>query len=349
MLQKKNEIMLLNVLLCIMVIFIHVTSEALSIRNANPATWLVLFVPWRLAAIVVPGFIMLSGIKLFLKGTDNFNTAEFYKKRALSIVLPYLLWVVIYYLYYCIVGQMTFSFKELLYYIYSGDLAGHFYFVIALLQFYLLMPLWVWVFKKFDMMFILPSSVIIGIVFGQFLPNLIDIAIPNYFFRYYDRTFTSYIFWWCLGCCIGLNYKHFIEMLKKNTGFISFLLIFSVFFDLMGAILSFGYNKPQIWLDTMHMLYVFSALMFLFRIMVYYKDSRFTASSIINNIDKSSYLIYLTHCLTLAEVTRWLNKLEITGLLHRYALRIILVYGITLTLCIIYKNIRQKSKNKRSA
>lgn len=348
--KKKNEITLLNVLMCLMVMFIHVTSEALSIRDVNPATWLVLFVPWRLFAIVVPGFIMLSGIKLFLKGTDGFSAIRFYKKRALSIVLPYLLWVVIYYIYYCSTGVMTFSFRELIYYIYSGDLAGHFYFVIALLQFYLLMPLWVWLFRKFSPVIILTASIFISIIFGQFLPNLIDMMIPDYFFRYYDRTFTSYLFWWCLGGYIGLNYDGFKETLKKNTGFIFFLLLVSIFFDLIGSVLFFKYDRPQSWLDTTHMMYTFSALLFLMRAGIYYSDSKLASLGIIKKLDSASYLIYLTHCLTLAEVTRWLDKFGVNGLIHRYAIRIVLVYGITISLCIIYKQLRYSriSKNRRA-
>lgn len=338
--KKKNEIMLLNVLLCLMVIFIHVTSETLSIRDANPVTWLAVFVPWRFSAIVVPGFIMLSGIKLFLKGTDNFKAGEFYRKRALSIVMPYILWVVLYYIYYCATGQMTFSFKELLFYLYSGDLAGHFYFVIALLQFYLLMPLWVWLFKRVDAVIILPASIFITILFGQYLPNLIDLFVPNYFFRYYDRVFTAYLFWWCLGCSIGLNYSRFIEILKRNTGFIVFLLMLSLCFDGIGSILVFGYGKPQNWLEIMHMLYIFSALLFLMRAAVYYSDSAFARSRLIRGIDRASYLIYLTHCLTLAEITRLMDKIGIEGLLHRYAVRIVVVYGVTITLCMLYKRIR---------
>lgn len=338
--KKKNEIMLLNVLLCLMVIFIHVTSEALGIRDANPVTWLILFLPWRFSAIVVPGFIMLSGIKLFLKGTDNFKAGEFYKKRALSIVLPYLLWVVLYYIYYCITGQMTFSFKELLFYIYSGDLAGHFYFVTALLQFYLLMPLWVWLFKRVDAFIMLPASLFIAIIFGQYLPNLIDMLFPDYFFRYYDRVFTSYLFWWCLGCYAGLNYDRFIGIIKKNIGFIVFLLMLSIFFDSVGSMLVFWHGKPQSWLETTHMLYIFSALLFLMRVAVYYSDSVIPKLKIVRGIDRASYLIYLTHCLTLAEVTRLLNKFGVEGLLHRYAVKIVVVYGATISLCMLYKRIR---------
>lgn len=338
--SKKNEIMLINVLLCLMVMFIHITSEALGIRDANPITWLILFFPWRFCAIVVPGFIMLSGIKLFLKGTDDFNPVEFYKKRALSIVLPYLLWVILYYIYYCMTGQMTFSFKELLFYIYSGDLAGHFYFITALLQFYILMPLWVWLFKRVDPFIVLPASIFINIVFGQYLPNLIDIFFPGYFFRYYDRTFTSYLFWWCLGCYAGINYDRFIDMLKRNTVFIIFLLIFSICFDGIGSILVFKYGRPQNWLETMHMIYIFSALLLIMRLAVHYRNSRLSDLRIIKNIDRASYLIYLTHCLILAEVTRILNKFGVDGLMHRYAVKIIIVYVLTITLCVLYKRLR---------
>ena len=53
----------------------------------------------------------------------------------------------VYYAYDVYMGIEIFDLKTLLYYMYSGDYIGHFYFVIIILQFYLLMPLWIKLFK----------------------------------------------------------------------------------------------------------------------------------------------------------------------------------------------------------
>ena len=70
---RKTEISMLNILLCLMVVFIHVSSAPVSQLNKESFQYITVMVPWRLSAFVVQGFIFLSGLKFFIKGTENFN------------------------------------------------------------------------------------------------------------------------------------------------------------------------------------------------------------------------------------------------------------------------------------
>lgn len=140
--RLKSEISVLNVLFCLMVIFIHITSYTIAALDAASPTVKVLHAFWRLCSCAVYGFIFLSGVKLFLKEDKDFSLKKFYVSRLKKIVLPYVVAVIFYYLFEISRGYYEFSFKELGFFLLSGKIECHLYFVVIIIQFYLLMPLW---------------------------------------------------------------------------------------------------------------------------------------------------------------------------------------------------------------
>ena len=60
--KRLAELSYLNLLLCLLVIFIHVSAEPVSRLNRDSLQYLVVVVPWRLSAFVVQGFFFLSGV-----------------------------------------------------------------------------------------------------------------------------------------------------------------------------------------------------------------------------------------------------------------------------------------------
>mgnify|MGYP004515085305 CR=1 FL=1 len=64
--KRKSEIALFSLLMCVLVIFIHVTSWTLTAMDRTSVKYLLLLFPWRLSAFVVQGFVFLSGVRLFL-------------------------------------------------------------------------------------------------------------------------------------------------------------------------------------------------------------------------------------------------------------------------------------------
>ena len=72
--QRKNELSSMNIVFCLLVIFIHVSSAPVTGLSKESWQYAVFFVPWRLSAFVVQGFIFLSGLKMFLKeDTKRYN------------------------------------------------------------------------------------------------------------------------------------------------------------------------------------------------------------------------------------------------------------------------------------
>lgn len=131
-----------RVVLMMGVITIHVSStyifveSCLSIGNLNLAFYLN-----QAARFSVPGFVLLSGLSLRL-GKSKEHWRKFYAGRVKKVLIPYLLWYAIYSLWYVLtndsvcVGVWWFI-KGL----FTGATSPHLYFIIIVLQLYLLYPL----------------------------------------------------------------------------------------------------------------------------------------------------------------------------------------------------------------
>ena len=100
--KKRNEISYMNVFLCLIVVFIHISGEPVSKLDKNSIGYALFMIPWRLSAFVVQGFIFLSGLKMFLNSgkKKNFSCKKYYAARLKKIVLPYVIMVVVFYLYF---------------------------------------------------------------------------------------------------------------------------------------------------------------------------------------------------------------------------------------------------------
>lgn len=101
--KRKSEITLFSLLMCVLVIFIHVTSWTLTAMDRTSVKYLLLLFPWRLSAFVVQGFVFLSGVRLFLSAKP-FDYGRFLRGRIRRIVFPYLAWVAIYYACFIAIG-----------------------------------------------------------------------------------------------------------------------------------------------------------------------------------------------------------------------------------------------------
>jgi len=210
--SKKTEISFLNILFCIIVMFVHISSEPMSKLDKSSIQYIFVLIPWRLSAFIVQGYIFLSSLKLFLKNTDKFNYKEFLKNRVKLIFVPYLMWVMVYYLYFCSIDYFDFKLLDYVRYVLNGSIVSPFYFVIIIFQFYILMPLWTNLFKKYKSSVLVVTSLFIMILSKKYFPVIFGDS-----FKYYDRILTTYIFYWFWGCAVGLNYNSFKNFVTKNT------------------------------------------------------------------------------------------------------------------------------------
>lgn len=346
MAKRKHELSFMNIICCLTVIFIHVNSEAINVCRKGGLAFGLSYTLWQVASFVVYGFIFLSGVKQFLSADRAFKPASYYWRRFKSILLPYLLWVCLYYAYDCATQVESFDLANLRHYILTGDYVGHFYFVIIIVQFYVLMPLWLRLFKRVNALFMLPLSLILMNVFGTFLPNILGMVLPDFEFAYADRTFTAYLFYWAAGAYVGMNYDRAKALFCENRRFIYVTFALIAAFSLATAYYSSVGEKYYTWLDNVMQMYRIAAVIALFTFSLG-KVNGVCENKAVALFDASSYNIYLCHCLLLKEINRLFGLYGVDGLAARYFVRAAAVFIIPSALCMAYTLIKKSIKNRR--
>jgi len=325
--MKKNEISLLNVFFCLLVIFIHICSEPVTKLAPGAISHMLIFTGWKLSGFVVQGFIMLAGLKLFLsKKTERFP--RYIKARFLKIVVPYILAVIVYYLYFLFRRYFEFSIVDLGRYILSGDLVAHFYFIIVIIQFYLLKKVWEVMLKTLPVWAGVCISALIT-VFG-----VLEFGVL--FGMYNDRVFTTYLIYWVLGCYIGENYDRFVAELKRCK-----TLVIAGFIPVAAAEVGFAYFKflPYYMSEVLHIIYCLSAIFVCFLVALYIGE-RCMDNKVVKTVDMASFYIYLWHILVIFILDGIMSGMGIADVGVRFFARGILVYSVSIFLCGMYSKIK---------
>ncbi len=336
--KRKPELSLMNVILCLAVIFIHVSGWA--INNADRASWqyAVLMIPWRLSSLAVPGFIFLSAVKVaFSADRPSFSYGRYILSRVKRVWLPYALAVLIYWLIFLSVGWMKPSIAELVRLLLDGNMSYHFYFVVIIMQFYLLVPLWRWLSRKLrDPVFAviaIAASLPISQLFGQYLIDVVHIFYKGALFPYSDRVFTTYLFWWMLGLTLGANYERVKNALSKNTAPICVFFGFAAVHNLFLTYLNTTGRESIYWLETANILYVFSGILFLFCISSKLSECGFAENKLVLALDGAAYMIYLWHPMAL-NIADMLLAGTVLSIFAKLSVRGLFGFIITPTVCI---------------
>ncbi|MBE6008868.1 MAG: acyltransferase, partial [Lachnospiraceae bacterium] len=178
--KRKTEISFINILLCLLVIFIHVSSEPVTVLDKTGLEYMLVVIPWKLSSFAVQGFVFLSGLKLFVSGADKINYSKYYLSKIKNIIIPYILWVMIYYVYFMRRGYFGFSISQLAENILLGNLVSHFYFIVVIVQFYLLAPLWIKLVKKTSPVITVIMALMVTVIFGKYFTHTVSVLGNGY-------------------------------------------------------------------------------------------------------------------------------------------------------------------------
>lgn len=122
----------------------------------------------------VPVFFMLSGATL-LNYRQRYSTTEFYKKRFIRTLTPYLFWSTIFYIIYLLRGNPPFGWDETITRFTTGEIPYTFYwFFIPLFMLYIFLPFFSLMVEKLKNS---PTSIPMSIPFS------ISISYPNDLFN----------------------------------------------------------------------------------------------------------------------------------------------------------------------
>ena len=335
--KRRTELSCLNLLLCLLVIFIHASSEPVGRLLRDSWQYFAVMVPWRLAAFVVQGFFFLSGVKLCLGAKEPFDTLAFYRRRLRTVVLPYLAAVFLYYCWFVRIGYFPFSLRALARYAVVGDLVSPFYFVVTIVQFYLLAPLFLRAAKS-----VFPPVLLTG----SFAVMMLCWKGLGQGFAYTDRLFTTYLFYLVLGCTAGVHYEAFCAFLRRRT------LPLCALWAVLAAVDIAGFSGRVLglvpWNEWLHTAYCIAAILACAALCL--RLGQRSVPRWIMAMDAVTYPVFLCHSFFIFWLNDKLTAWGVTSIAVRYAARLAFVYPVSFALCMGGRSLRRRlSAGKRPA
>ena len=329
------------------VIGIHVGSQYIANPSANAHLTALFEIFTRFS---VPIFFFISAFGLFYNlDLQNWHYLSFLKKRWKTVLIPYLVWSVFYLLHD---GWLYGSgFPGPLYFLgmlFFGVTKYQLYFLVLLLWFYLLMPLWIWMVKKLDMLwllFLLGLQVMFdywssfSVPLNIFVYSLPDDSLLKPFFMYrLNYWVMHYIFIFVLGGWLAVHLQGFMAFMKKRRSliaasfFLSLLTLLGYYYYLLGPQ---GYTQLEA-INTAHQLcpagiaYTICASLFFFTIFTY-NDYPEWLKNLLHTLGRHSYFAYLVHPFFIGYLALALQK---SGHIMTAGLALAF-YGLTLLLSVI--------------
>lgn len=327
----------MNILMCMLVIFIHVASWSINSLDINSIKYFALMVPWKLSAFVVQGFIFLSAVKLF-SSSKPLDYEKFLVGRYVKIIAPYVIWVIVYYVYFINheFYAYVFSWDQFGQYLFFGTLCSHFYFIITIMQFYFNMPIFKWLVSKVNGVLLVVASVVLTALFKQFVH-----------FQYDDRVFVAYLCYFVIGAVIGKNYEKVTAVLKRIWWLLFIPFAIFAFGDVLFTYRA-AHGSVFAYSELLHLGYCISAIFFFFAFFLRFFEGK-QLWRVVALADKSSYGMYLSHILFVYIANDIIRENNITDMAHAFAVRFGITYGATLVLCMSYTLVKEKIKNARKA
>lgn len=290
------------------VVGIHTGSQYL----ANPAANMHLVALFEVATrFSVPIFFFISAFGMFynLDMAQPFAYRSFLRRRIRTVLVPYVVWSLFYLAHYAVLWG-DFSVLSPFYMVFSlffGTAGYQLYFMVILLWFYLMMPVWVWLVKRLNG-WLMAGLFVFQVAFDYwscfslssagvdnfFLKSLIDYRL-NYWVMHY-------IFIFVLGGYLAVHIDGFMDfMARRRSSLVAF------FWLAMGGLLGYYYwliftkgYTPLEGINTAQQLcpagivYTLAASLFFFTIFTIWRLPDFLRP-VLSMLGRHSYFVYLAH------------------------------------------------------
>ncbi len=298
------------------VVAIHIGAQYLTNPTPNVNLIAVLEIASRFS---VPIFFFISAFGLFYKIdlSEPFDYGKFLRRRFKAVLLPYLIWSALYIIhdgfFYSTGIPAPESLAKSLFF---GLAKYQLYFLVILIWFYLLMPLWIKIIKnltplKFAAIFFLQiafncfSSYSVDLF--QFTQSLPSDSILKLFLQWrLNYLVLHYIFIFLLGGILAIHSQKFFDWLKANKKIVSagffaaltvhlgyfYFLVYVEKYDLMAAVNTAHQLSPT------GFIYTIAASIFLFMLFECVEFNKIFRAGL-SILGKNSYFVYLFHPLAI--------------------------------------------------
>ena len=295
------------------VVGIHVGS----LYMANTAANIYLAAVFEaLTRFAVPIFFFISAFGLFYNLREPFSYGDFMRRRLAAVLVPYLMWSFFYVwhdAYFYNVGLP--NAEEFVKALFFGTTKYHLYFLVVLLWFYALMPLFIPVVKRArvkTLTLLFAAQVAFdywssySVAFNSYVYSLPDSLWRDCLMFRLNYWVLHYVFIFVLGGFLARREDKFLHFVKTRFSFLTALFFISggaMFAHFVGLILVSDYT-PVGATNTAHQLsplgivYTVAASLFFFALFVKQPYPR-KINSLLTLLGRHSYFVYLAHPLVL--------------------------------------------------
>ncbi|MBP1762890.1 MAG: hypothetical protein H6Q64_2432, partial [Firmicutes bacterium] len=288
--ERLQEFDLLRALATLTVIGIHVTAA-----YVYTSMWGCL--ANQFARFAVPFFMIMSGFLLCHADLHNlsFSTLDFYRRRFGKVLWPYFLWSLLYCCLAGIIGRdLIGALLQLPVQLLWGTAYYHLYFVVIIIQLYLLYPLlYRWLLHAPRICLLTSLAFTLGCEIMLNLYSRGQINFPQQLNNLVLVFFPVWIFFFVFGMYAARYYQNWVRLIRNRRLLLALLWIISLALVTFDGYIHNTYgssSRPSVMLYTLCSFYFFYALA------LHYKGHFRTA---VNWIARQSFLIYLLHPLVL--------------------------------------------------
>lgn len=272
----------------------------------------------------VPIFFFVSAFGLFyqLNLDEKFNYKNFMNRRFKTVLIPYLIWSALYLLHYTVIYRdfSLWSFPVLIKFLFFGLASYQLYFLVIMLWFYFLMPIWIMMIKHMTPLR-LGLLLIAQIIFDYYSSYILSANISNAFLKPFieyrlNYWVVHYLFIFILGGYVAVHYEKFSLWIKQYHAKINLFFYLS-----LGMLLAHYYYlifsknySPESAINTAHQLspigifYTIAASLFFFALFSH-KTFNPKTENLLAILGKHSYFAYLFHPFAIFYLTTLLHKL----------------------------------------
>lgn len=318
-------------------VLIHTTALALGTLTKGAPVFYPLFLLNRVAQFAVPLFVFISGLALtYGYAARRIEYLAFLRKRVISVTVPYLLWSLIYFLRANLpnLGSPSLSLPLLVKGIVIGSTYYHLYFIIIILQFYLVFPFLLSLVTRFRSRRTLAVALIVAAHVGYLLFS------QRFYFRYNDRFLPTYFLFFGLGMLAGLDIDGFRRFLTRRLRGVvaAFGMSLSAYLALSFADQVLGWTPPNLWFSLAWVgysalagvfFYLIPALSFNFHLSQLRRRRWTSFNGLLETLGRDSFAIYLMHPLILSVSGALLSPSKLASTTLSFALNVFLSIGLS--------------------